>query len=183
MLGNVSAKDRTESAADSNETIKALTLLDCEQIRHKRPENGGVKQVEDTDPNKEPATNPDLIGCGTTSHGDEKQSKHDNEKPVSERDEFSPRHPSNGRGESRIRDQHRDKRCGEHPRQSFHAAARTNAVTDWLSDVITAQNEKMEGEAEPQGTKFVRLYINDPGQKLFHMVGTPRYSARTSQCD
>src|SRR5215475_11295757 len=148
MLGNVSTAERTESAADSNETIKAFALFDREQIRHKCPENGGVKQVEDTDPNKEPATNPDLLGRGTASHGNEKQSKHDNEKPVSERDEFSPRHPGHRRGESRIRDQHRDERCREHPRQSLHAAARANGVTDWLSDVIPGQDQKMEGEPE-----------------------------------
>src|SRR5437868_15426470 len=122
MLGNVSAKDRTESAADSNETIKALTLLDCEQIRHKRPENGGVKQLEDTDPNKEPATNPDLIGCGTATHGDEIQSRHNNEKTVRERDKLSACNRSNGRSEIRIRDKSRDQCLRSHLGQTFPAA-------------------------------------------------------------
>src|SRR5262249_26785708 len=64
MLGDVGAEDRTESATDSNEAVKAFTLFDSEQVRHERPENGSVKQVENTDPNKETAHNPYVLRTG-----------------------------------------------------------------------------------------------------------------------
>ena len=107
MLGDVGTKDRAESAADGDKTVKAFTLLDREQIRHECPKNGSVKEIEHADPNKESPVNPHLFCRGTASHRNEKEHEHDNEKSVSKRNECSPRHPRHSRREGRVRDHHR----------------------------------------------------------------------------
>ena len=43
MLGDVGAADRSERAADGDETIKAFPLLDGEQVCHEGPEDSGVE--------------------------------------------------------------------------------------------------------------------------------------------
>ena len=108
MLGDISAEDRPKSTADGDETIKAFALLHREQVGHERPEDGGVKQIENTDPNKKPPINPYLLRRGTDSHREKKEGKHENEESVDKWNEFSPRHPRYGRREGCIRDQHRD---------------------------------------------------------------------------
>src|SRR4051794_41072331 len=108
MLGDVGAEDRTKGAADGDETIKSFTLFHREQVSHEGPENGRIKKIEHTDPNKKSSANPYLLCFGSTSHGNEKEPEHDDKKSVSKRYEFSPRHPRHSRGEGRVRDQHRD---------------------------------------------------------------------------
>ena len=104
MLGDVGTEDRTERSADGDETIKPFTLLNREQVGHERPEDGGIKQIENADPNKETATNPHLLRCGTASHRNEKEHKDGNEKSIGERNEFSPRHPRHSRSEGGVSD-------------------------------------------------------------------------------
>lgn len=139
ILGNIGPENRTESAADGDESVQAFALFNREKIGHESPEDSSVKKVEHADPNKETATNPYLLWRGTTSHCDKKEHEHDDEESVSKRNEFSPRHSRHSRGEGRIRSQHRDEGRGEHPRQRFHVAC-PNAVTDWLGDVIAGQD-------------------------------------------
>src|SRR4029077_14512125 len=122
-----------------NETVKALTLFHREQIGHEGPENGGIKEGENTDPNKKTPADPYLLCLGTTSHCDEEECKNEDEKSVSKRKEFSPGHPRHSRGEGGVREQHHDQRRCEHPRQCFHVA-RANTVTDWFRDVIAGQD-------------------------------------------
>src|SRR5262249_40555554 len=178
MLGNVGTEDRSERSADGDKAVKALTLFHREQIGHERPEDRGVKQIENADPNKEAATNPNLLCFGTTSHCDKKESKDENEKSVSKRNKFSSRHPRHNCGERGVRDQHRNEGRGEHPWQCVHAATRANAVPNRLGDVVTGQDQKMKREPEPQRADFVRLYINDLRKKLSHVRFF--HAARTS---
>src|SRR4029077_18671171 len=114
---------------------------------------------------------------GTTSHRNEKEHEHDNEKSVSKRNECSPRHPRHSGREGRICDHHRHERRSEHPWQRFHAA-RANAVPNWFGDVIAGQDQEMEKEREPERANFVGPYLNDPGVQFFH--ARLRHSAKTS---
>src|SRR6267378_6029792 len=116
MLGNVRSENAAEGATDRDEAIKPLTLLDREQVRHEGPEDGGVKEIEDADPDKEGSSDPDLLLWRTGPHQDEKQSKIENEKSVGERDEPSARHARNDGSEDDIGDQHRHERGRKHPR-------------------------------------------------------------------
>src|SRR5438132_13788064 len=50
-----------ERSTDSYETIEAFSLFDREEVGHESPENGGVKQIEDADPNVKSASDPDLL--------------------------------------------------------------------------------------------------------------------------
>src|SRR5262249_40367920 len=114
----------------------------------------------------ETATNPYLLCRGTALHRDEKEREHDNEKPVSDRNKSSPRHPRHSRRESRVGAQHRDERRGEHPRQSIHVA-RANTVADWLGYVIAGQDQKMKKKPEPERADFVRLNVDNLGEEFF----------------
>src|SRR5205814_1597011 len=80
MLGYVGAEDPTKSAADGDEAIEPFALFNREQIGNEGPEDSGVKQVENTDPNKEPPTNPYLLWGGTSLHCDEKQAEDEDKK-------------------------------------------------------------------------------------------------------
>ena len=103
--------------------------------------------------------------CDRTSlHCDEKQAEDENKKSVGERDKFSSRHACDGGGEGDVRNQHRDERRGEHPWQCLHVA-RANAVTDGSGNVVSAQDEEIKHEPEPEGARLCRLDVNDAGLK------------------
>ncbi len=58
MIGTGNCAERT---ADGDEAVEPLALLDREEVGHEGPEDGGVKEIEHTDPDIEPATDPDLL--------------------------------------------------------------------------------------------------------------------------
>ena len=68
IFSDVRAQDRTERPPHRNETIKSLTLLDRKQIGYERPEDGGVEEIEHTDPNEQSATDPNLLLRRAASH-------------------------------------------------------------------------------------------------------------------
>src|SRR3954465_9654225 len=94
-VSNLTSRDkRPENApkrsTDGDESKEALALFDREQIGHEGPEDRGVKQIEDADPDIEGTANPDLLFRGSRPHQEEEEDQIENEKAVGERDELSP---------------------------------------------------------------------------------------------
>ncbi len=116
MLGDVRAENTAERSTDRDEAIKPLTLLDREEVRHEGPEDGGVEEIEDADPNKKRSSDPDLLLLRAGPHQDEKKRKIKNEKPIGQWDESSPRHARHDGGEHGVGDQHGHERGRKHPR-------------------------------------------------------------------
>src|SRR5207302_2818471 len=61
ILGDVSAEDRAKRSTDSDEAIEPFALFNGEEVRHKRPEDRGVEQIENADPNVKRTAGPNLL--------------------------------------------------------------------------------------------------------------------------
>ena len=108
-----------------------------------------------------------MLGWRARSHQHEKERQIENEKSIGERNEFSPRHPSDNGSEERIGDQHGHQCGGKHPRQRLQSIARGDAVADRAHDVVTGEDQEMKKKAKKQCAELVRLNVNDFGKELF----------------
>src|ERR1043166_8141360 len=73
IFSDVSADDGAECPSDGDESVETFALFNREQVGHKRPENRGIEQIENADPDVKGAAGPHLLGWGTGSHQHEKE--------------------------------------------------------------------------------------------------------------
>jgi hypothetical protein len=56
------------------------------------------------------------------------------------------------------------------------AVVRADVIAHWFDDVVTAENEKIKNEPEPECANLVRLYVNDFREDAFHINDESRMS-------
>ena len=86
----------------------------------------------------------------------------------SDRNESAPRHTRDDCREGSVSDKRNEQCASEHPPEILDAVVRADVIAHWFDDVVTAEDEKIKNEAEPERPNFVCFYVNDFGEDAFH---------------
>ena len=129
-------------------------MLAVKDVGHEGPEEGHDEEIEDTHPNVEGASDPDILCRRQGAHKQVENDQVHAEKSVGDGEKSPSRHPRDDGGEESVGDQHRDQRAGEHPREVFNPARRCDVIADRPDDVVAAENDEVE-----QAGKEERAYL------------------------
>ena len=167
--GEKRTDDASKLAAHADEREEAFALIGAEYIGHERPEDGEDEKIESAaDPNEESCPDPKLCSAAQVMHRQIKDGEIQNEKTVNDRDELASRHTRDDGREGSVGDKSNEQCASEHPPEILDAVVRADVIAHWFDDVVTAQNEKIKNEAQPERADFFRPNLNDSGQNAFH---------------
>ena len=175
--GEKRTDDASKLAAHADEREQAFTLVGAEYIRHERPEDGKDEKIESAaDPNEESCPDPKLCSVAQVVHRQIKDGEIQNEKTVNDRDELASRHTCHDGREGSVGDKRNEQCASEHPPEILDAVVRADVIAHWFDDIVTAEDEKIKNEPEPECAQFVGFYVNDFGEDAFHINDEARMS-------
>ena len=117
--GDDRGQERARRAAGADKAEQTLALLGAEQVGHERPEDGNREQIKHADPNKEHARDDHRRDVERQQQPERGQMG--DKEMIDDGNEPRARQLRHQRARERLRDNERDERRGEQPRQVSHA--------------------------------------------------------------